>query len=86
MAEYIIDMGNVPMNRRSAEVDAALRGTLVRCNDCLKYATYDCPRMALKNEHDRARIAENPFTRILLCVHYPDGYCAWGERREEICR
>lgn len=59
---------------------AGLLEKIVRCKDCVHYATRDCPYMLLKERRDKERMKDEPFAKVYLGVHHPDGFCAWGKR------
>lgn len=81
MAEYI---GDLSIDGSEGPWHAIHGGDdLVRCSDCAKYAPDDCPVMPLKKKVDDERIGENPYARVLASVWFPDGYCAWGLRKED---
>lgn len=55
---------------------------VVRCGDCKWYARENCPYMALKMQRGLEKLREDRFARVCLGVYYPDGFCAWGEKRK----
>ena len=72
MGEYIIDMGNSSYQSTSGLLCAdvsQLREEIVRCRDCKHYTDDEVEYRHYCNE---------------WCGQVkPDGFCAWGERRED---
>ena len=58
---------------------------LVRCRDC-KHSRYT-PELCYSDERFHCTLQRQivgTFEYVFYCD--PDGYCAWGERKEEPCR
>ena len=87
MSEYIVDVGNAVEeyiehfdHMATTYADNPIRELIVRCRDCVHMLSID-----LSDYYG------NPEPRLEVCkrvrgVHLdakPDGFCAWGERREQ---
>ena len=78
MTEYIVDFGSLAMLSRIVESENNRLGEpVVRCRDCVHY--YEAEEYHPQGNYDRR-----------CCKYFdtyddevePDGFCAWGERRE----
>ena len=76
MSEYIVDWDkNLDIDTFSKN---SLRDEIVRCRDCVHYI--DTPRRGSRCVHWMTLDCfENPIPSEV----YPDGFCAWGERRTD---
>ena len=68
MSEYIIDLADFIPARQSMK-RLPIRESVVRCKDCKFKAWDDAGMFCRKN--------------IFMGKFEPDGYCAWGKRRND---
>lgn len=73
MSEYIYASSGEPLAHIDGEITLA-RKEIVRCRDCDYYDHWD---------------ASGPYREKHVCGYWdyyeinPDGFCAWGERKDE---
>lgn len=89
MTERIIDLAGVATVKSVKELTGSdalaylwglpVREEIVRCKDCKRQWVFDLSGMYGTHEHDQMYCA-------LVAGHSrlvkPDGFCAWGERRD----
>lgn len=76
--EYVVDFGDYRSNRfvmlnmtLIKQNGAKLQERIVRCRDCVYFDKYENDEISVCYRFDN----EQPIVE-------PDGFCAWGERRE----
>lgn len=79
MSEYIIRTTNMPEHIREAvsawyEIDYEI----VRCRDCKHFT----PKGTHKFENGKTNADYCTYVRSWMLQITPDGFCAWGERKE----
>lgn len=82
MSEYIIDMGNSSYQSTSGLLCAdvsQLRGEIVRCRDCSRFV----PQGTYRFNSGTTNKDTCDVIRGFVVQINPDGFCAWGERREK---
>ena len=84
MSEYIVDFGTSTYKSNDGLIFAPveqLRGEIVRCRDCKHMHTVK--EWCWGIDVDECWLHASPETGALgKVLTDPDGFCAWGERRE----
>ena len=75
MNEYVVDFGDDAKSAvriaMAEQHGADVRGEIVRCRDCKEYRESDCTCHSWQWHNWDAPIEVDP-----------DGFCAWGEKRD----
>ena len=79
MSEYIYRSNGEPLANERGEISLALSGEVVRCRDCKHFT----PKGTHKFENGKVNSDYCEYVRGWLLQITPDGYCKWGERRED---
>ena len=84
MSEYIYRSNGEPLANERGEISLARAGEIVRCRDCVYMFDWAYDRTLCKlwafNDQDES---ESGNGNTLYPKVEPDGFCKWGERRED---
>lgn len=80
MSEYIYASSGEPLANFNGEISLA-RKKIVRCKDCAKFVPQGTfcfnSDVTIKTNRDACEVVRGYIVQI-----NPNGFCAWGERRE----
>ena len=79
MSEYIYQSHGEPLVNERGEIYLARAGEIVRCRDCKHFT----PKGTHKFENGKVNKDYCDYVRGWMLQITPDGYCAWGERKEQ---
>ena len=80
MSEYIYQSHGEPLVNERGEIYLARAGEIVRCRDCKYMFDWAYDRMLCKMWADGGM--DDDAKNVLYPTVKPDGFCAWGERRD----